>query len=125
MCADCAFIVVQPVAGTVLDDIADVVQSEDFQHTIYVGAFMSVEVKTYPFCVFVCAGCSGAWLVIEWAGDGAFEQAVTLIGVEDDELVHLFNGAAVFIETGEVLDQRVCIFCAVFVNTFSQGEVGP
>lgn len=50
---------------------------------------------------------------------------MALIGVEDDELVQLFNGAAVFIETGEVLDQRVCIFCAVFVNTFSQGEVGP
>ena len=50
---------------------------------------------------------------------------MALICVEDDGLVELGDGVTFFVETSEILDQRVCVFRAVLVDTFCQGKVSP
>ena len=59
MGADSAFVFSQPVAGTVLDDVADILQAEEFEHFIDIAAFMSVEVEADPLGILVCAGGAG------------------------------------------------------------------
>ena len=48
MGADSAFVFSQSVAGAVLDDVADILQAEEFEHFIDIAAFMSVEVEADP-----------------------------------------------------------------------------